>query len=313
MSGDAIRVGWIGLGNMGWPMAANLVKAGYDLIVNDLDPALSQRFAGQVGGEVAPTAKATAAASDVLVTMVPNGKVVKAIMTDGADAAMVGMGARDGGGGDQGGIVIDMSSSDPIGTRDLAADLLKDGVVLLDAPVSGGVPKATDGTLAIMLGGEDAAAKARVMPLLETMGGAIFETGPTGSGHAMKALNNYLSAIGLTAANEALMVGQKFGLDPRVMTDVINASTGRNSNTERKLHQAVIPRTFDAGFATTLMAKDLRTAYDLVKAQSQYAPVMELVSRIWTEVDEEFPGCDHTASIQWWEKRNDIVVGDAEE
>ncbi len=305
MADDKIKVGWIGLGNMGWPMAANLVKAGYALTVNDLDPALSQRFAGQVGGEVATTARATAEASDVLITMVPNGKVVKAIMTEGPDSAMAGLGG--------GGVVVDMSSSDPVGTRELAAALLKEGVILLDAPVSGGVPKASDGTLAIMLGGEDADAKAQAMPLLDTMGGAVFETGPTGSGHAMKALNNYLSAIGLTAANEALMVGQKFGLDPRVMTDVINASTGRNSNTERKLHQAVIPRTFDAGFATTLMAKDLRTAYDLVKAQSQYAPVMELVSKIWTEVDEEFPGCDHTASIQWWEKRNDIVVGDAQD
>src|SRR5262249_38698973 len=148
-------------------------------------------------------------------------------------------------------IVIDMSSSAPLGTRTLGGELKAAGFAFIDAPVSGGVKRAIDATLAIMVGG-DADIITRVEPMLAAMGKDIFRTGPLGSGHAMKALNNYVSAAGLTAAVEALVVGQKFGLDPNVMTDVLNASSGRNNTTENKLKQFIIPRNFTSGFSVAL-------------------------------------------------------------
>src|SRR3546814_8321081 len=122
-----------------------------------------------------------------------------------------------------------MVSSSPMDTLALAETLQPHGFPVVDAPVSGGVKRALDGTLAIMVGGESEAAR-RIMPLLAALGGAIFRTGPLGSGHAMKALNNYVSAAGLAAAAEAVIVGSHFGLDPLVIVDVLNASTGRNQD-----------------------------------------------------------------------------------
>ena len=155
-----------------------------------------------------------------------------------------------------------MSSSAPLGTRKLGEELIAAGCGFIDAPVSGGVKRAVDGTLAIMVGGE-AATIDRVDPVLAAMGRSIFRTGVLGSGHAMKALNNYVSAAGLVATVEALQVGRKFGLDPDLMADILNVSSGKNNTTELKLKQFMISQTFNAGFPLRLMAKDVRTADDL--------------------------------------------------
>jgi 3-hydroxyisobutyrate dehydrogenase len=157
------------------------------------------------------------------------------------------------------------------------------------------VKRAIDGSLAIMVGG-DPEIIARVRPLLETMGKSIFTTGAVGSGHAMKALNNYVSAAGLTAACEALQIGERFGLDPGLMTDILNASTGRNNSTEVKLKPFVIPKNYASGFSLGLMAKDLRTADDLARHLRIPAPLSAEVSALWDEALAALgPQADHTA------------------
>lgn len=167
--------------------------------------------------------------------MLPNGKIVEDVVfgRDGAnDRLAAGLKA--------GSVIVDMSSSSPVGTRALAARPAERGIKLVDAPVSGGVKRAVDGSLAIMAGG-DAADVERLRPVLGAMGRQVFHTGPVGTGHAMKALNNYLSAAGLLAAGEAMLMGQKFGLQAETMVDVWNASTGRNNATEVKFKPFIIP------------------------------------------------------------------------
>jgi 3-hydroxyisobutyrate dehydrogenase len=271
----------VGLGNMGRPMAAALARAGYAVTGFDLASAARERFA-QAGGRVAADMAAAVKRAAVVITLVPDGKAVRAAVT--AMRPHLAAGA----------IVIDMSSSAPLGTRALGAELNAAGFGFIDAPVSGGVKRATDATLAVMVGG-DAAVIARVEPVLAAMGSSIFRTGPLGSGHAMKALNNYVSAAGLAAAVEALAVGQKFGLDPAVMTDVLNASSGRNNTTENKLKQFILPKTFASGFSMALMAKDIRTADELAAAIGVAAPLADACTTLWEEAAQKLGGgADHT-------------------
>lgn len=282
---SSTRIAFLGLGKMGLPMASRLVTAGWMVTGFDPSPAASEAFA-TAGGTVAATAREAASGASVVVTMLPDGRAVRAVLTgpDGVAAHLA-----------PGAIAIDMSSSAPVGTRELAQDLAGAGLVLLDAPVSGGVKRAIDGTLAIMVGG-DAGAAAAVRPLLDDLGASIFETGPIGSGHAMKALNNYVSAAGLTAACEALRIGAAFGLDPGLMTDILNVSTGRNNSTEVKLKPFVIPKTYASGFSMALMAKDLRTADDLARHEGIPAPLSRAVASLWQQaLDDLGPEADHTA------------------
>lgn len=279
------RIAFLGLGKMGIPMAARLLQAGYTVV--GFDPFEAARAAhAQNGGDVAASAAEAADGAAVLITMLPDGKAVRAALLgeSGIAGRLV-----------EGAVVVDMSSSAPVGTRDLAEELKVRGITLIDAPVSGGVKRAIDGSLAIMVGG-DKGAIAKVRPLLDAMGTAIFETGPIGSGHAMKALNNYVSAAGLTAACEALQVGRSFGLDPALMTDVMNASTGRNNSTEVKLKPFVIPQSYTSGFSIGLMAKDLRTADDLARHLGIPAPFSRATCDLWSDAMESLgPQADHTA------------------
>jgi 3-hydroxyisobutyrate dehydrogenase len=283
------RLAFLGLGKMGLPMARRLHEAGAPIV--GFDPLESARDAfAEGGGAVAPGAREAAHRADVLITMLPDGNAVRAALVGGEPlVARLAEGA----------VVVDMSSSAPVGTRALAQELAARGIHLLDAPVSGGVKRAIDGSLAIMVGGEPEII-ARVRPLLETMGKSIFATGAVGSGHAMKALNNYVSAAGLTAACEALQIGERFGLDPGLMTDILNASTGRNNSTEVKLKPFVIPKNYASGFSLGLMAKDLRTADDLARHLRIPAPLSAEVSALWDEALAALgPQADHTAIDQF--------------
>lgn len=274
-------VAFVGLGMMGRPMAGHLVRAGFTVRAADASKAALEAFCTEHSGAVACGSVAEAAkGAEILITMVPNGAIVRDV------ALSAGLKA--------GQLLLDMSSSAPMGTRDLGEALAKRGVAMVDAPVSGGVGKARDATLAIMAGGlSDHVDRAR--PVLEKLGAKIIETGPLGSGHAMKALNNYVSAAGLAAAAEALIVARAFGLDPAVMTDVLNASTGRNNSTENKLKQHVLSGSFASGFAMDLMAKDLATAGDLAKALGVSTPFAEECVSLWGEASRQLPGADHTA------------------
>jgi 3-hydroxyisobutyrate dehydrogenase len=189
--------------------------------------------------------------------MLPDSNVVKKVLYGDKDALAAHL--------KPGSVVIDMSSSSPSVTRELGPRLKAAGVDLIDAPVSGGVKRAVDGSLAIMAGGE-AAVIARVKPLFLTMGKSVIETGMLGSGHAMKALNNYVSAAGLLAACEALKVGEDFGIAPDKIVAVLNASTGKNNSTENKLMQFIDSGAFNSGFALALMKKDINIATDLAQS-----------------------------------------------
>jgi 3-hydroxyisobutyrate dehydrogenase len=293
----APRIGFVGLGNMGRPMAENLLKGGFALAVADADP---KRLAGLGVKALLPASLAALGEmSDIVITMLPDGKIVRKALLGDLD----GGGANDGvlDGLKPGSLVVDMSSSAPVGTRALGAELAERGIALVDAPVSGGVKRAVDGTLAIMVGGA-AAEIARCRPLLAAMGRDIFPTGPLGSGHAMKALNNYVSAAGLAAAAEAVLVGQRFGLDPTTIVDILNASTGRNNATENKLKQFILSKRYSAGFTMGLMAKDLRTALETAEATHTPTPLAAACIALWNDAEARLgPAADHTAIAQYLE------------
>jgi 3-hydroxyisobutyrate dehydrogenase len=266
-----VRIAFIGLGLMGRLMSANLAQAGHQLQTYDLN-----------GSGNCRSPAAAAAGAKVLITMVPDGRAVRKAI----HAALPGL-AR-------GTIVIDMSSSDPDTTRELGKVLAKRGVAMLDSPVSGAKAKAKDGTLALMVGGDPKVLK-KARPVLSAMGNAIFPTGALGSGHAVKALNNYLGAVGTIAGFEALLIGDAYGLDTKVMVDAINASTGKNSTTERKIPQQVFTGAFASGFLLSLMAKDVGIAAGLAKRTKVPAPYLAATLRIWRDAERKLkPRADHT-------------------
>jgi 3-hydroxyisobutyrate dehydrogenase len=294
---DIRTIGFIGLGNMGVPMAANLKRGGFEVVAFDLDPARAEAFAKEHGAKATASLADLGKAVDAVVTMLPTGREVRDAlftMQGGALAANLKPGA----------VVIDMSSADAVGTRALGAELAARKLVLVDAPVSGGVPRAKDGSLAIMIGGDEAAV-ARVKPVLARMGSKLFEVGSLGCGHAMKCLNNFLAGTSFAAAAEAVTVGRKFGLDPKVMIDVINVSTGRSFASENLIQQHVLSGAFGTGFALGLLAKDVRIAADLADQIGVDAPVGRLVRDLWADARDNLGGDqDHTRAATHWEKRS---------
>jgi 3-hydroxyisobutyrate dehydrogenase len=284
-------VGFVGLGNMGWPMARNLVHAGFSVIAHDLDEDRAARFAAEFGGRAA-SAPADFAPAGVLVTMLPDGRAVASAMDSGiADALAPGT------------VVVDMSSSNPLDTRALGPRLAERGIALVDAPVSGGIRGADAGTLTIMIGADDADAVARATPVLEALGKRLVRTGPLASGHAMKALNNFCGASAYTTAAEALAIGQSFGLTGEVMLDVINTSTGRSFNSETVFKEEVVTGRYASNFALALLAKDVSIAASLAEASGLETPVLELVNARWRSAAEALPaGADHSeAHKAWWD------------
>ena len=211
------RVGFVGIGNMGWPMAANLVRAGFDVVAVDATPGRADAFAAEVGGSAAG-AEDAAEQADAMVTMLPTSDHVADVIAQ--TRARLRAGA----------LVIEMSSGVPSVTQALAADLAAHGVGLIDCPVSGGVARARTGDLAIMAGGA-AGELLRAERVLAAVGTSVHHCGGVGAGQAMKALNNLVSAGGFLIGIEALLIGQKFGLDPALMVDVLNASSGMNNST----------------------------------------------------------------------------------
>ena len=292
------RIGFVGIGNMGWPMAANLARAGFPLTVFDTDRTRASRFAAEFAAKAAPSLAELGRAADIVVTMLPTGATVRAVLLEQEHGALASALAK-------GSVVIDMSSSEPVGTQQLGAALAKRGVALVDAPVSGGVPRAEAGTLTLMIGGEDEAAIAKAMPALEAMGKQLFRTGPLGSGHAMKALNNYVAAASFIASTEALRVGRRFGLTPETMVDIMNASTGRNFNSEMTLKQHVISGKYATGFQLGLMTKDVKIAADLAESIAIDAPLARLVRAMWAEAREGIgERADFTTAIKHWQRRD---------
>ena len=298
------RVGFIGLGKMGYPMARRLADAGYRLLAHDRDPEALRRACEASGAEAPGSLTTIGERCGAVITMLPDGNAVRAVTLgrkESGDGLLAGL--------SPGSVLIDMSSSSPVGTRELGARLAEHGVEMLDAPVSGGVRKAADATLSIMVGGGTQTI-ARCRPVLEAMGKQIFLTGPLGSGHAMKALNNYVSAAGLVAAVEAVLAARRFGLDAGTVVDVLNASTGMNNSTLNKFHRFILSRTFDSGFSLELMVKDLKTALEVARSTGSPAPLAEACVEAWTEAQAALgPGLDHTAVVRYWENLAGTELG----
>jgi len=279
------RIGFIGLGMMGAPMVQCLAKAGFELYVHDADAARTASVAAQTGAQ--GLTQENAGTLDVLITMLPNSSIVESVVLgDGANGWAGRLPA--------GAVVIDMSSSEPERSRKLGGVLEARGLEYLDAPVSGGVKRAKDGTLAILVGGR-AEVFERCRPLLAAMGRDLLHIGSAGSGHAAKALNNYVSAAGLAATVEALHVAQRFGIDAGVMTDVLNASSGRSNTSENKVKQFMLSGTFGSGFALHLMNKDLKIAGALADAVGYPMALGATCVAVWDEAAQRStPSTDHT-------------------
>ncbi len=293
-TGQHLTIGFVGLGNMGRPMARNLHNAGFALVVRDSAPAAEERFVARHPGVTVAGSPDAFSAADLVVTMLPNGTVVQDALLrwDGG----IGRALR------AGTLVVEMSSSDPSDTLRLAGELEPFGVRVVDAPVSGGVPGAVAGELAIMAGGapDDIA---RAQDVLRVLGDPAkqFVTGGLGSGHAMKALNNVVAAATHCATAEALAAGKRFGLDPHVVIDIINASTGRSFVSETFDAQVLTGR-YGTGFALGLLAKDVHIAASVAAAAGIDAPMIALADERWAKALGELgPAADHTRAHQaWW-------------
>jgi 3-hydroxyisobutyrate dehydrogenase len=256
---------------MGVPMAAHLERAGYAMQTYDVNGKGNRR-----------SVREAAQGAEALITMLPDGDAVREVVLEALPALAPGA------------IVIDMSSSDPAGTRKLGAELERKSVSLVDAPVSGAIAGAREATLAIMAGGDKAAFE-KARPLLEKLGKQIFHVGPVGAGHAVKTLNNYLGAAGTLAGFEALLLAQAFGLDPQPMLEAINASTGHNYTTERKIPRQVLTGAFASGFKLALMTKDVGIAAGLARDLGVETPYLRETLRLWRAALRELPaGADHT-------------------
>lgn len=281
------RVAFIGLGRMGLPMAGHLIAGGYRVRGFDLSGPARAALAGQ-GGQRAGTATEAVAGASMVVLMLPDSAAVESVLRDPATIAALQAGP----------VVADMSSSEPLRTRALAAELAARGVRLIDAPVSGGVAGARAGKLTIMAGG-DPAALDTVQDVLGLMGNVI-RVGPVGAGHALKALNNLLSATHLLATAEAMLIGQRFGLEPALMLQVINGSSGRSGSTENKWPSFVLPGTFDSGFGLGLMVKDMQIATSLARQVGSPHQLGETATTLWAVAAAGLPpGADHTEIARW--------------
>jgi 3-hydroxyisobutyrate dehydrogenase len=278
-------VGFIGLGNMGVPMVTNLVAAGHPVVASDLSPDARERAAA-AGATAVVTAREVAARSGVVILMLPDSNVVQAVVGDIAGSLAPGS------------LVIDMSSSEPLRTRALAAQLAETDIRLVDAPVSGGVSGAVKGSLTIMVGGEPAdvdEAAAVLAPM-----GRVVRAGGIGAGHAIKALNNLLSATHLWITAEAMEVGERFGLDPATMLEVFNSSSGRSGSTENKFPNFILPGTYDSGFGLRLMLKDMRIAVQLGEQVGMPSVLGSDAVGLWAKAAEGLdPAADHTRIAEW--------------
>jgi len=287
------KIAFIGLGLMGVPMAKNLLHAGYQIAGFDLSKEVVAKFSGDKGFQFASTPEQAIEGANITILMLPDSSIIDAVLwgskgSEGIASKLI-----------KGSYLIDMSSSSPISSKENNHQLEKLGIKFIDAPVSGGVKKAIDGSLAIIVGGKKEHFD-EVHPLLECMGKSIVHVGDAGAAHAVKALNNYVSAAGLIAASEALNAANKFGLDPHVVNKVFNASTGRNNTTENKVENFMLNDAFNSGFSLALMRKDVQIALSFIENMNCYANLAKQCVLTAKEADEQLgKGADHTAMYDY--------------
>ena len=290
------RITFIGVGNMGNPMAGHLVRAGFDVTVYDIRSEVMQAFVAQHGGKAAKSLVDAARGADAVITMLPDDTVVrKVVLGDGTENCVAA-------GLAQGAVVMDMGTCNPAGTRSLAEALRPRGIEVVDAPVMGGVVFAKDATLDIMAGG-DAAAVERCLPVLKAIGKNVIRCGGIGTAHALKALANYVNACALINVIEAMVIGKRFGLDSQLMADALTTMcAGRNHPVQKKVVPHVFTRKYGTGMAMGFIAKDVRIAVDTAKAVGAAAPLGEKVSELWSAAAGKLgANLDQTEIARYWE------------
>ena len=291
------HVGFIGLGRMGQPMASNLIKAGYQLSVYDVSKEAVAAMAAK-GARVANSPSALASMVDTVLLSLPTPAIVRE----------VALGANGVGAGSKVKTVLDLSTTGATVAREIAEALAKKGITAVDSPVSGGVAGAVKGTLAVMV----ACARplfTELEPMLKSIG-KVFHIGERpGMGQTMKLCNNLLSATAVAATSEAVVFGVKAGLDPKIMIDVINSGSGRNTATEDKFPKSILPRTFDFGFAMGLMYKDVKLCLEEAEAAGAQMWVANAVRQLWQLANHEIgPDKDFTELIRVLERWAEVEV-----
>jgi len=297
------RVGFVGLGRMGYPMAGHLARAGFELRLYDVRLDIARAFVAEHGGTVAENITAVGETADAVITMLPTSSDVR--------AAVLGDNGKGGvaGGLGPGSVIIDMGTSDPVQTRILGDALHQLDIHLVDAPVSGGVVYAKDASLDIMTGGAPEVV-ARCRPVFEVLGRHIHDCGELGNAHAMKVINNFVNATSLITLIEALSVGRRLGLDLDMMLESIAAATTeRNHPLAKKVIPHVLSRRFDAGASISLIAKDVGIAVSSAKALDAFAPVAECCGSLWDSAAAHCGGeRDQTEIVRMWEDHNGVKL-----
>ena len=291
-------IGFIGLGKMGFPMARRLIEAGHHLIAFDTRNEVVEQLVAR-GAEAGASPKDVADRAETVMASLPSLQASLDVAT-GAGGVIEGNRVKR---------FVDLStvgSQMAVRIHDLLA---KRNIVQIDSPVSGGVGGAEKGTLAVMVSGPRSEFEA-IKPALQVIGKVFFIGEKPGAGQTMKLANNFLSATAMVATSEAIVMGVKSGLDPKVMIEVINAGSGMNTASRDKFPRSVLPRSFDFGFATGLMVKDVRLALEEMKSLGLSMEVAEAVGRLWEVViRDEGAESDFTAAIKPIEKAAGVVVG----
>lgn len=283
-NGSRPAVGFVGLGHMGSPMCRQLLNGGYTVWVYDTAPEAMEGFK-ETDARLASSLQELASEVEIIFLSLPNSKVVEEVVL-GGEGLIRGLSS--------GQTVIDLSSSKPLRTQALAEKLATRDVRMLDAPVSGGVPRAKEGTLAVMVGGEEEVYEEH-QDVLGCFGEKIFYMGRHGAGHLTKALNNLLSATTLASTSEAVLLGIEGGLDPETFIEVVNVSTGRSNSTESKFPNYILNGAFDAGFSTEFYNKDVSTALETAAEYDFPMTVGSAVGNVWEEaVEKGYGPRDHT-------------------
>lgn len=292
-----MKVGFIGLGIMGKPMSKNLLKAGYSLVVYDRNTAAVAEVA-QAGATAANDIKTVAQSCDVIITMLPNSPHVKEVVVGSGgilESAKPGT------------VIIDMSSIAPLASREIHDEVVKKGLFMLDAPVSGGEPKAIDGTLSVMVGG-DKAIFDQYYPVMKAMAGSVVYTGDIGAGNVTKLANQVIVALNIAAMSEALVLATKAGVDPELVFQAIRGGLAGSTVLEAKAPM-VLKRNFKPGFRIDLHIKDLQNALDTSHGVGTSLPltaaVMEMMQALRTDGMGE---CDHSALARYYEKLANVEI-----
>ena len=296
------NVGYIGLGNAGFSMASNIPKSGYHLIVHDADSEKVQKASKEWPNTTAWNGNPEQFKEcEVIITMLPQGKIVREVLF-GKDKIASGL--------QPGTIVVDTSSSSPLDTQELGKELAQHELHLVDAPITQTYMHATDaGESTLMVGSDSRESFEKVEPILRCMAGYIFHMGRLGNGHAMKTLNNYIMASSICALNDSLVTGQKYGLDPQQMIDVLNVGTGVNFPTLDTFRRDGITGRYNSGFGLALLVKDLGITEEFMKHNNFQTDLPALTKRyLGDSLKDVEPMADHTKSLVGWEKRAGVEI-----